>query len=307
MKKLTSVLLALAMIMALAIPAFADDQPITPGDDGTAKTTYSTSAKSFEMKVTLSGNSNIKAVFNPYGIKVTDSVLKVEEATAQILTAPVFITSKTEVDMYIDAKFVAVPSPAKAAEGNTPAVAASGITKIATSPVTATGDKTKDLKNVFVYFEIAKASDASEAPSWATIDATKATLFTNLETAQATLKAASTDDAKKTAQEGVDAAVAALAAAGLCPSQTLASGKTIDDDAKLITFEKICTMSAGNEEPTYAAFHLGGNALKAPYAKNGSAYEPSTWAANDTFDASVVLSFRPAVADAVPAQNNNNG
>jgi len=305
MKKFTSVLLALAMILALAIPAFADDQPITPSADGTAKTTYKTSAKSFEMKVTLSGNTDIKAVFNPYGIKVTDSVLKVEEATAQILTAPVFITSTTEVDMYIDAKFVAIPTPASGS-GND-AVAASGITKIATSPVTATGDKTKDLKNVFVYFEIAKASDASEAPSWATIDATKATLFTNLETAQATLKAASTDDAKKTAQEGVDAAVAALAAAGLCPSQTLASGKTIDDDAKLITFEKICTMSAGNEEPTYAAFHLGGNALKAPYAKNGSAYEPSTWAANDTFDASVVLSFRPAVADAVPAQNNNNG
>jgi len=289
MKKFTSVLLALAMILALAIPAFAED--ITPETDGTAKTTYSTTAKGFEMKVTLSGNTNIKAVFNPYGIKVTDSTLNVEEATGQILTAPVFITSKTEVPLIIDAKVGALPSAGDSTAD--PVVPASGITAIVQKPVVADAtDNTKNLKDVFVYFEIAKASDASEAPSWKNLDDATKALFNAYDAVKA--DAASTDTTKKAAYE---AAAKALTDLGLCPASAINKSKTFDTDTAIVKFEKVCVMPAGNEEPSYAAFHLSGNALPAPYVKNGTKYEPGTWTKNDTFDATVLLSFRPDVSN----------
>jgi len=289
MKKFTSLLLALVMILALAIPAFADDD--TPGTDGTAKTTYKTEAKGFEMKVTLTGNTNVKAVFNPYGIKVTDSAMKVEEETSQVISAPVFITSKTEVPLIIDAKVGAIPSPGDSTA--TPAVPASGITAIVQKPVVADpADNTKNLKDVFLYFEIAKAGDASEAPTWKKLDDATKALFNAYDAVKA--DAASTDATKKAAY---DAAAKALTDLGLCPVSAINKSKTFDTDTAIVKFEKVCVMAAGNEEPSYAAFHLAGNALAAPYVKNGTKYEPGTWSKDDTFDATVVLSFRPDVSN----------
>jgi len=173
-KKFVSMALALVMVMALMIPAFAEDE--TPWDGSIA---YTANTKSFTVDVTVSGAAS-NVTFNPYKMQVS---VDGEYVTEQIISPAVYLTNKTPIKLAVSATAKAtVPDAVTTGENQR---AKSGIS-FATKPLTAADTG----KVAFVYWEIMSASEVGTEPTWTKYDDTLKASFNDLVGTDTTKKAA---------------------------------------------------------------------------------------------------------------------
>jgi type 1 fimbria pilin len=104
MKKRISLLMAIAMIFALAIPAFASSAPV-PGES-TVTVTGSISAPTIEIEAP----SESSLVLNPYKMKYSGEIKLLKDSQEQILSLPGVYVNKTNVDLMIKVTATATPS-----------------------------------------------------------------------------------------------------------------------------------------------------------------------------------------------------
>ena len=153
MKKFVSLALALVMVLALSIPAFASDTSKTvdaPG--GTATTNVAATINELTVKVTVPTTGEV--IVNPYKMAVTvGEGDDAAENKAQIIAAPLAIVSESDIALSVD-----VTVSAKAAKG-------SGVV-FATAPIS-TATKVPTTKSVFMYLD-AKVVDDEAAAAAAT-------------------------------------------------------------------------------------------------------------------------------------------
>lgn len=153
MKKVLSFVLALALVLALAAPAFAGggSTPNVTAPDATtgayganAEITGTTEAPTIKLTIPTTGS----VVVNPYKMTVTvDST----DYTDQVVSAAQFIKNESDVDVAID-----VTTTGEVGTGSEAVFA------------TTTVGPTVTTKSVFLYFEIMASTDDSTAPTWAT-------------------------------------------------------------------------------------------------------------------------------------------
>jgi len=302
-KKLASLFLAIAMVLSLAVPAFANE-PSNDKTSNTQTTTFEGETSMYEVDIMI--NATGKLIVNPYGIAVEEAGFE-EPVSDQIITAPTFITNNTNVALKASAKItvntanITMLDAQSKVNAKTADAYIGTFTKGATeaadawAPTADADDATKVAptkyvpKGVFLAFEIAKTSDTDTAPSWKAADA-----------------------------------IPANAADGTGSTMVLASGENeLKDCLKL---------DAVTEDPNYAAFHFTGLVNAYPQKANGTEadttknvsdnsvtgsgakdyatdFEDDPWTASDTIGATVILTFTPDVAQptytdpAAPAAN----
>jgi hypothetical protein len=309
-KKLASLFMAIAMVLSLAVPAFADTPPANDKTSNTQTTTFEGETSMYDVDITIAATGKI--FVNPYGIAVTVAGFE-DPVSDQIITAPTFITNNTNVALKASAKITVTPTNITMLDAQSKVNAATADAYIGTfddkntesadddtwTPTADTTDSTKVAptkyipKGVFLAFEIAQASDNETAPSWKKADAIPANTA-----------------------DGANAAKGS--------TMVLASGaNTLNDCLKL---------DAVTEDPNYAAFHFTGlvnayprkangteadttksvseNSVTGASAKNyASGFEDDFWTKSDTISTTVVLTFTPDVAQptytdpAAPAAN----
>lgn len=155
MKKVLSLVLALALVLTLAAPAFATPNVSAP--DATTglygaenNITGSTEAPTIAVTIPTTGSVTV----NPYKMTVSiDST----NYTDQIISAPQFIKNESDVDIAID-----VTTTGEVAQGSEAVFATNNVGSTVTT------------KSVFLYFEIMAATDGSTAPTWGTAYDSKA-------------------------------------------------------------------------------------------------------------------------------------
>lgn len=303
-KKLASLFLAIAMVLSLGVPAFANE-PSNDKTSNTQTTDFAGETAMYNVDITIAAAG--KLIVNPYGIAVEAGFE--EPVSDQIITAPTFITNNTNVALKASAKIAVTPTGVTMLDAQSKVNAATADAYIGTynnqnteattddtwTPTADTTETTKVAptkyvpKGVFLAFEIAKASDTDTAPSW------------------------------KAAKD-----IPANAAGGTGSTMVLASGENeLKDCLKL---------DAVSDEPNYAAFHFTGLVNAYPQKANGTQADPDDtvevntktgdeakacatgfvddfWTANDTIGATVILTFTPDVAQptytdpAAPAAN----
>lgn len=149
MKKVLSLVLALAMVLALAVPAFATTQAVT--DSTPAEIELDAAVGAITLDVTLP--AAVDPNLNPYGLEVGAS-----KDTSQIISEAMFIENASAVDVRVDVTATGTPTAGvtlATATANNPA-----------KPVTT--------KSIYAYFEIMEATNGSTAPTWAATADTKA-------------------------------------------------------------------------------------------------------------------------------------
>lgn len=107
MKKVISMMMALALTFALAIPAFASSSSRTFSASGSASLAsggqYTFNMEAFTQTPTINvyvptATTNDKVVLNPYGIKYT---LDGEDFTDQIISTPIYLGSLSNVPVKV--------------------------------------------------------------------------------------------------------------------------------------------------------------------------------------------------------------
>lgn len=154
MKKVLSVVLALAMVLALAVPAFASAQQTdtTMTDIAKAATGSSTEMKG-ETKVptiniVVPKTSSI--VVNPYQIKVKVDNVDVQDT---VIAPTSYITNKSDIKMEVYMTVTGKPG--------------SGVTFVTAAPTSpAAGTTTTVGNDVFLTFEAAPVADNTSEPDW---------------------------------------------------------------------------------------------------------------------------------------------
>lgn len=154
MKKMTSVLLALVMIFALAIPAFADD----PAPSNVRNLAIDGEAVAPTITVTMP--SGVALGLNPYKMKYAGATafFKNEKGSqAQIISPIAVIENKSDVKLDVCAAITATPT--------------TGVTLVETA-AEATSSGTVTAKNVYLTVQLGEAADktgsgwkASTAPT----------------------------------------------------------------------------------------------------------------------------------------------
>lgn len=263
-KKLLSLLLAFAMILAFAVPAFAEGtEEDTTGTERAIGVT--TEVKSFAVDVTISGWDTTsgaygnKIIFNPYQMEVLDS--QGETVTDTLISPAVFITNETPVDLNVFAKLKATKGAAVTSGENQRAAS----TIIFKDTPLETTDKGKSL---FGFWEIMIASDNETEPKWTTVTQYK----------QYKTDVAGSDTAKKEAAEKALAATVILSTTEQKPTTPVITlpAKGLEDDAN------------------YAAFHFCGEAVKNPIKSSNGTDKSDPWLGTDDFTAALTLTFEAA-------------
>lgn len=163
-KKILSLMLALVMTMALAVPAFAAapapiEANVTDISKGAnVKITGTTEAPTIKVKVPTTGG----LIANPYELEVMPSEqngLPGSDAITDVVISPVqYIESQSNIDLWVSGTVTGTPS--------------TDVKLLATNKEDddwAAASKTKDM---FLYFQMAVATAAGTAPSWAALDVT---------------------------------------------------------------------------------------------------------------------------------------
>lgn len=141
MKKVLSVVLALAMVFAIAAPAFAAEQTVgAAGEAGSVQVDGSTHIP--PVKVLIPAATGNTVIVNPYGL---DTSADDSGKTDIIQSAPLFVESQTLVDLNMSVSVTGTPA-GKAVFSATPIASA---TKAVTT------------KSVFMYLNV-KASTKAE-------------------------------------------------------------------------------------------------------------------------------------------------
>lgn len=197
MKKIISLVLALALVLAIAVPAFASDQTVSAaGEAGTV--TVEGSVEVPPVKVLIPAASGNTVLVNPYKLDTSDDG---SGTTDQIQSAPLFVESQTLVDLNMTISVTGTPS-GKAVFSPTPISAA------AKAPTT---------KSVFMYLN-AKASTKAEKDNPTTVAAIPAYDKTKAEqvvvAAKATVKANILQLPKATADDGTGSSYAVVQLGG---------------------------------------------------------------------------------------------
>ena len=150
MKKVLSLVLALMMVLAVAVPAFAAGGSTDPYNKS-LEITGTTQVPTITVTIPTSGTVTV----NPYKMEVT---VGSDKKTEQIISATQYVKNESDVAIALD---VTVSGKVE------------GEAVFATAPVT---DRITT-KSAFVYFEIkgATADDGTGDPTWATAYDAKAT------------------------------------------------------------------------------------------------------------------------------------
>ena len=140
LKKFVSLVLASVMALALSVPAFA-----TPSysDALSSNTAYEGELKAPTIKISVPDSG--KVILNPY--KMTFTPAGGDETSDQIVSAPLYIASATDVALTVDATVT----------GTAP-------TGVTFATATTQGTKAVTTKSVFMFFEIKTATDGSTSP-----------------------------------------------------------------------------------------------------------------------------------------------
>jgi len=275
-KKLVSLFLAIAMVFAMAVPAFASGAGNRK--DSSEQTTQITgTGKGYKVDLTVGATAAV--IVNPYKIEYTPTGFE-EPQKAQIINAGTFITNNTDIPLKVAAKVKAtVPTTSEAVlltavnqVNNTTAGVALGSWDATHENYTAAAaDATPAQympKGVFLTFEILKCNDAETEPTnWK--DAKSITIPT-----------------PNSSGDIVGATSTVLTTTDQVLNECLKFDPVGEED-----------------EPSYACFHLAGYMNVYPQKIDSttqpSAYVTNEWKTTDTVDATVVLTFLPDV-DASP-------
>lgn len=145
LKKMLSAILALTMVLALSVPAFAET------NDGTAATNLEISGTVTPATIAVEIPATGSVVVNPYKMEVTDPKNPTgAKITNQIVSATQYIENKGKVAVQVSASVTGTAS--------TGVTFATAKHEGATKPVTT--------KSVFMYFEIGRTDDDSTEPTW---------------------------------------------------------------------------------------------------------------------------------------------
>jgi len=139
-KKLLSLILALAMVLSLAVPAFADNTATATTQN--VAITGSTTSGAVNITVPAAG----AVMLNPYQLKVTVSGVS---SYHQIYSAPVACKNKSTFALSVDAVVVGTPTTGVSLVGAAPAL-------------------TVTEKQVFLYAEFGVNESGTVQPTWQT-------------------------------------------------------------------------------------------------------------------------------------------
>jgi len=150
MKKLWALIMALAMALSLAVPAFADDN--TEGGS-TQNVTVDSTNSAGAIKITVPNTSDV--ILNPYQMKVTTGSDDTVGSYHQIYCAPIMCTNKSTFGLNVEAVLTGtLPTPTS---GSNQAQFADAL-----PADNETGNK------VFLYGEFGVSTDENTEPTWAT-------------------------------------------------------------------------------------------------------------------------------------------
>ena len=141
-KKFLSLLLAMVMTLALAVPALAADTDLEQSTEITGTTQAPT------IKITVPSTGSV--IVNPYKMEVT---LGSDKKTDQIVGAVQYIENASDVALKVSAEVTGKPA------GN-----------LAFATATTQGTKAVTTNSVFMYFEMEVTDDSSTEPTWGTYD-----------------------------------------------------------------------------------------------------------------------------------------
>jgi len=159
-KKLASLALAMAMVLTLAVPAFASTVSggsVVSGDQMT--TTLAGQYKAYTLKLTVKDGG--KVLVNPYKIKFTPPG-KDDPVDNQVVNVGTFITNSTDVALKVSAKITPTLGAGVSLLDNVNKVNQAGAS-------VKSGDEVLETyvpKAAFMVFQIMKSSDNETEPSW---------------------------------------------------------------------------------------------------------------------------------------------
>jgi len=200
MKKMTSVLLALVMIFALAIPAFAEDPAPAPSN----QKSVDVGGEAVAPTITVTMPTGVVLGLNPYKMKYAGATafLKNEKGKQdQILSPMAVIENKSDVKLSVNATVTATAST-------------EDITFVQTANDAATS-ASNDAKTVFLTVQIAEAKDktgsgwkSDTAPTAAVLTADGEAFYGNDGTSDIAADAADTGKMKAIEIDATDGKVA---------------------------------------------------------------------------------------------------
>lgn len=266
MKRFGSVVMAGALALSLAVPAFATTT--TPKGQVTITGTYE------DIPISVSVPTSGQAQINPYGLPVdftlSDTVTKVAVSGQQITTKPLSIRNQGTTKLSVNA---------------TLAVATDG-TDNGVSVKNADLQAAQKGKEINLALQVATLDDVKYAVS--SLDTTLEDNIIKAFAADATWASAKTLKAKDT-----PAATAIAAAPVAKSSDTVANGGCGGAMAAL----GAATVGAGDlvtyGKDSIAVFRLTGKVNESPVKTVSGSDVDDPWTANDKFSAQVVFKFKP--------------
>ena len=257
-KRTLSLVMAMIMALALAVPAFAADPPAAPNTETTITGAYQEAV--IDVVVPQTGT----AFINPYGLGTSVSKAATDgevQIKGQIVTAPMYITNNSSLDLDVGASI-------------TPALGAKATMKFATSPTAGTPDK-EETDPDYVAPSTAKAA-------YVVVQGVASTVASNGE------ELADADIDKIYEEYAKDAT---WASAGTSNALTISSTGT----AKPVVVDKFATLKAAtldasgtitkHEAGSIMLYRLSGDCTKTP---------KDAWTADDTFTVKIAFTFAPA-------------
>lgn len=149
MKKLTSIFMAVAMILALAIPVMAEGEQTPPDTSGnlTQNSSFAGEYQATRIKITMP--TTLGLVLNPYRLNYSGNAdVRVAELANQIFSAPVTVKSESNIGLKVDMTV-------------TPTFG-SNLTPVATK---AAAEAEAEDKNVYLAMEYGLVTEANGDPS----------------------------------------------------------------------------------------------------------------------------------------------
>jgi hypothetical protein len=152
MKKLWALIMALAMALSLAVPAFADNSETGNAQNVTVSSTNSAGA----IKITVPNTSDV--ILNPYQMKVNAGNADTVGSYHQVYSAPVKCVNKSTFGLKVKAQLTgSLPDPQSTANGEV-----NRATFLAAPPA-----DTDTTNGVFLYSEFGVSTDENTEPVWA--------------------------------------------------------------------------------------------------------------------------------------------
>lgn len=149
MKKIVSMVLALAMTLALAIPVFAEDPTFAAAnaDGHTFSLAGDTKTPTVKVYVPAANAANDKMVLNPYALPYKFGT-ETESHNDQVITKPIYLGSNSDVPVIVGMKVVATPA---------------GDVVLASKSLA--GDTKTTTKSVFIWGQVVGAGTGAAVPT----------------------------------------------------------------------------------------------------------------------------------------------